>query len=313
MNSDNKYTYDNTFARRKATKEPADEPEKNLNNDIQVKNTSCTSIKWLKKVTSHHAFKQAELIRITTEWIVTDSLPFSVVHGKGYRKMMNRFDPAFIPLNLWTARSKDGYIGVILHWLTLNFEIRDVILAVEHMEYPHTDNGAKMKKAIRIWDSVECLSYSAHTLQLTIIQALKVIKPHTKRIRKLVKFFQSLKQCQRLDQAQIDLSQRSKTNTNPIQLYDSKNLPEIYLRNLFEEIVRVLKPFNELTTYFSVIQYTTHLVVNPSIETLKLEFANGAILKLNEIGEIINDDRLNDNEISSDDDCDKISEDDTPQ
>ena len=77
-----------------------------------------------------------------------------------------------------------------LHWLSSDFEIYNVILAVEKMEYPHTgerikeylnekieefgltgkiicaitDNEANMKKAIRIWNNVECLPCSAHTL-----------------------------------------------------------------------------------------------------------------------------------------------------
>jgi len=59
-----------------------------------------------------------------------------------------------------------------------------------------TDNRANMKKAIRIWDNVEHLPCSVYTLQLTVIQALKAIKPYTKQFRKLVKFFKSLKQSQ---------------------------------------------------------------------------------------------------------------------
>src|SRR6266498_4855564 len=175
----------------------------------------------IKKVPSHHTLKQAELKKVTTEWLVTDSLPFNVIYGKGYRKMIQRFDPAFIfPSNksikkdlaiayqkgvlalkelisvtcetasittdLWTVRSNDGYIGVTLHWLFSDFEIYDVILAVEKMEYPHTserikeylnkkieefeltgkivcaitNNRANMKKAIRIWDNVKRLPCS---------------------------------------------------------------------------------------------------------------------------------------------------------
>jgi hypothetical protein len=234
-----------------------------------------------------------------------------------------------------------------------------------------------MKKAIRIWDGVERLSCSAHTLQLTVIKALKIIKPHTKRIRKLVKFFRSSKQSQRLDQAQIDLAQRNKSNISPIQLYDnpadeieleepddesdkdkdednndnieraefkilrtindvktrwnssyqswqrllvlrpaiewlsatlhlnhgddsanedSRKLKDCMLQNcewqLLEDLVKLLKPFDELTTYFSGIQYTTLSVVNPSIEALKFEFSDGTLLTLEEFEEVINDDNL---------------------
>ena len=62
-----------------------------------------------------------------------------------------------------------------------------------------TDNGANMKKAIRIWNGVERLPCTAHTLQLTVLQALKVINPYIKQTKKLISFFQSSKQCQRLD------------------------------------------------------------------------------------------------------------------
>ena len=261
--------------------------------------------KMIKKVTPHRASKQAELKQVTAEWLITDSLPFNVVHKKGYRKMIERFDPAFILPNnksikkelalayqkgvlalkelisttcetasittdLWTARSNDGYIGVTLHWLSSNFEIYDVILAVEKMEYPHTserikeylnekikefgltgkivcavtDNGANMKKAIRIWDGVERLPCSAHTLQLTVIQGLKAIKPYTKRFRKLVKFFRSSKQSQRLDQAQIDLAQRNKNNSD-------ENLLEIEddnLETVEETEFKILRIINDVKT-----------------------------------------------------------------
>ena len=221
----------------------------------------------IKKVPSHHAPKQAELKKVTTEWLVTDSLPFNVIYGKGYRKMIQKFDPAFILPNnksikkdlaiayqkgvlalkelisitcetvsiitdLWIACSNDGYIGVTLHWLSSDFEIYDIILVIEKIKYLYTgkqikkylnekieefgltekivcvitNNEANMKKAIRIWDNVERLPCSAYTLQLTVIQALKAIKPYTKWFRKLVKFFKSLKQSQWFDQVQIDLA-----------------------------------------------------------------------------------------------------------
>ncbi|CAI2162800.1 3591_t:CDS:1 [Funneliformis geosporum] len=38
--------------------------------------------KMIRKVTPHRAPKQAELKQVTAEWLVTDSLPFNVVHRK---------------------------------------------------------------------------------------------------------------------------------------------------------------------------------------------------------------------------------------
>ena len=217
-----------------------------------------------------------------------------------------------------------------------------------------------MKKAIRIWDGVERLSCSAHTLQLTVIQALKAIKPYTKWFRKLVKFFKSSKQSQRLDQAQIDLAQRNKINDlaeiDEIEVNDDdleivketefkilRNVNDVktrwnstyqswkrllilhpaiewlvailHLQNedgtkedsyklkslmledhewlLLNELVNILKPFDELTSYFSGIQYTTLSVINPSIEALKFEFADGDILTSEELDKIINSNEIN--------------------
>ena len=53
-----------------------------------------------------------------------------------------------------------------------------------------TNNNANMKKAINLWDSIKHLPCSAHTLQLIVIKALKIIKPCTKQIHNLIKFFQ---------------------------------------------------------------------------------------------------------------------------
>ena len=56
----------------------------------------------------------------------------------------------------------------------------------------------------------------------TLYQALKVIKSYTQRVYKLIEFFRSLKQCQYLDQAQIELAQKhGKATSVPVQLFDS--------------------------------------------------------------------------------------------
>ena len=55
---------------------------------------------------------------------------------------------------------------------------------------------------------------------------------------------------------------------------------------LLKKLIEVFKPFDELTTYFSGIKYTTLSVVNPSIEVLKFEFAEYNF-------EILNEDMLN--------------------
>ncbi|CAG8640728.1 1746_t:CDS:2 [Gigaspora margarita] len=67
-----------------------------------------------------------------------------------------------------------------------------------------------------------------------------------------------------------------------------KQYQEAKSNNLLEKIVQILQPFKELTTYFSGIKYTTLLVVNTSIEALKLEFADGDRFSLDRIEQILN-------------------------
>ena len=102
------------------------------------------------KVKPHKEPRNQEIRQAIAEWITIDNLPINVVQGKGYRKMMMTLDPAFpIPSNkrikkeihigytnaigelkillentcesaslitdLWTAKSKHGYIGITLH------------------------------------------------------------------------------------------------------------------------------------------------------------------------------------------------------
>lgn len=77
---------------------------------------------------------------------------------------------------------------------------------------------------------------------------------------------------------------------------DSCKLKDCMLQNcewqLLEDLVKLLKPFDELTTYFSGIQYATLSVVNPSIEALKFKFSDGTLLTSEEFEEVINDDNL---------------------
>ncbi|CAG8804878.1 2623_t:CDS:2, partial [Gigaspora margarita] len=69
-----------------------------------------------------------------------------------------------------------------------------------------------------------------------------------------------------------------------------------YEWELLEELVEIFKPFDDLTTYFSRAQYTTLLVVNPSIKALKFEYADGDLIKEN-----FNDEVLLEEDFSNDD------------
>ena len=141
-------------------------------------------------------------------------------------------DNASITTDLWTSCAQNGYIGIILHYLTEQMELRDILVCVEPIRYPHTgshiretiqiklnefnltdkittvitDNGSNMVKAIKEWEGVDRIPCSAHTLQLCVIKGLKKAKKYINRFKKLNIFFSSPKQNERLEQAQAELA-----------------------------------------------------------------------------------------------------------
>src|SRR6266498_4418986 len=136
-------------------------------------------------------------------------------------------DIAAITTDLWTSHAKSEYIGITCHWLTEKMKLIDILICVESINYLHTgnnihqtiitklelfglenkvkaavtDNGSNMVKAIREWDDVDYILCSAHTLQLCVIKGLEKAKSFTKRFKKLIEFFNSLKQNERLEEA----------------------------------------------------------------------------------------------------------------
>ena len=97
------------------------------------------------------------------DWLIMDGLPFNVVNGKGFKKMMKKVNAAFNPpcyttlkqdmglgyntaielmknyieetcdyasitTDLWTSRTKNGYIGITCHWLTPEMKLCDILI-----------------------------------------------------------------------------------------------------------------------------------------------------------------------------------------
>ncbi|CAJ0825785.1 7795_t:CDS:2 [Entrophospora sp. SA101] len=135
--------------------------------------------------------------------------------------------------DLWTARSRHGYLGVTATWLTSNFEFCEALLSCNHIPYPHsgetisaalfqiinewhlsntaftiaTDNGSNMIKGVRLLgekylSQIKRQPCAAHTLQLSVLQGLKQCKSIHCRVKCLQAFFRLPKQAQRLREAQ---------------------------------------------------------------------------------------------------------------
>ncbi|CAI2200587.1 9420_t:CDS:2, partial [Funneliformis geosporum] len=121
--------------------------------------------------TDEHAYCRYKVLKIGIEEEYSHS--FNSANGKGFLRMINKFDPAFQPpcyvtikrdigfgyqvvfqaikkiiiqtcdtaaitTDLWTFRAKSEYIGITCHWLTEKMELYDVLIYVEQINYPHT-------------------------------------------------------------------------------------------------------------------------------------------------------------------------------
>ena len=137
---------------------------------------------------------------------------------------------------MWSSESNDAYLGLSCHFLTADFELVSLCLAVEHFTGRHTgvniasclkhilsdykidrtavsavvtDNASNMDLAVRLgeWNSRHCFG---HTLQLAIDDGIKMspgIQEMIKSAKAIVAFYNhSTKATERLQELQEQLS-----------------------------------------------------------------------------------------------------------
>jgi hypothetical protein len=158
---------------------------------------------------------------------------------------------ATITVDLWTARNKTGFIGITCHWLTSEFKIIDLLLCCEQISYPHTsetissfistklkefnledkvffaisDNGSNMISAFNNLEKIIRIPCIAHNIHLSVNKGLRTVQLYTKKFQKLVKFFTtSVKQTERLDQAQLIIARNKMQKENIIHFDNPQDL-----------------------------------------------------------------------------------------
>lgn len=170
-------------------------------------------------------------------------------HGQLSSLLRSSVTNIHLTTDLWTAKSRHGYLGVTATWLTSDFKFREALLSCDHLPYPHTgeviseelfriigdwrletmvftiatDNGANMVKGIRLLNtnhisSVERQPCAAHTLQLSVQEGLKQCKAIHRRVKSLQAFFRLPKQAQRLHEAQNKSNQAEEDVQSPLDL-----------------------------------------------------------------------------------------------
>jgi len=148
-----------------------------------------------------------------------------------------------LTMDFWTARNRQGYLGVICSYIDKSFKLCEFTLDISYIRYPHTanhiretlenildnwnirekiftittDNASNMKKCVRDME-INQLGCSAHTLQLVIGKGMKPAEVLIARVKQLIDFFMRPKQSERLEDAQKRFPELSNELENEIAL-----------------------------------------------------------------------------------------------
>lgn len=196
-------------------------------------------------------------------WIILDSQPLCIVQSKALRHFIYELDSAFImpsqetvkkiiynafhyslpqlkqlllmdakfislTMDLWTARNRQGYLGVTCSYLNQSFTLVELTLDIDYIRYPHTavhiretlesilnewniydkiftittDNANNIKKCVQNMEGISWLPCTAHTLQLVVGKGMKPAEVLIARAKQLINFFMRPKQSERLENIQ---------------------------------------------------------------------------------------------------------------
>ena len=117
--------------------------------------------------------EQRILVQLFIEFLISDNQPFCLVTNEAFRKFLNILNFSFnipyentiqtllessyqyteqklkilletdaitvsLTTDFWTLRSQEGYIGITCSWISINFELKESLLLLEHVPFSHT-------------------------------------------------------------------------------------------------------------------------------------------------------------------------------
>jgi len=228
--------------------------------------------------TQNNSAKKNRLDKKFVGIIIKDDQPISIRNDEGFREFVKELDPLYelpsdkkvrdllvksynfckeeivhlfeqgivscsLTLDLWTSRSRAGYLGVTCSFVNSQFELCEATLAIEYLKYPHTsenivdclnliigkwnldgkiftittDNGSNMVKAgklLKDFNNITRLPCAAHTLQLVVGKGLIPAERLVARAKRLISFFTTPKQTERL----IEIQQNMRRNQEEVNL-----------------------------------------------------------------------------------------------
>ncbi|CAG8477855.1 8354_t:CDS:2 [Cetraspora pellucida] len=161
--------------------------------------------------------------------LLTDAFLSSKEHLK--EMLSNNFITCSLTCDLWTGRNCMGYLGVTCTFIDNDFQLNEIVLTLKYLPYPHTgkaiadalnfiiddwkltdkvftitmDNSSNMVKATKCMPNIVQISCTAHTLQCAIGKGLLDAETLIAHAKRLMLFFTTPKQTERLIDIQKNL------------------------------------------------------------------------------------------------------------
>ncbi|CAG8497805.1 299_t:CDS:2, partial [Racocetra persica] len=285
---------------------------------------------FIQKVRPHPKHIQKRREEVLFKWMILTNQSLSTVIDNAYREKMSEFNPAFVvssekkirtmivksykynrenlqnlvniaesvslTMDFWSSKAKHEYLGITATWVTSDFEIKDNLK--NHIILITTDSRANMVSTFPLLnqkdgcEKIKRLPCVAHTIQLAIRKGLASAEILVVHVKRIIHFFQTQKQLERLKEVQkrlgytdvIDAITQLQTD-----LYtsidreikkDSSKLKRILLSDeeweLIDQLIDLLMPFEEMTREFSGNTYVTLSRVIPKVKEIIFDLASEA-------------------------------------
>ena len=126
---------------------------------------------------------------IDSEFVVLGErkLRMMIACSYGYNKekltqLLKTAQSISLTADLWTSRSKHGYLGLTATWINHNFEISDVLLEITYFSTPHTAEAIAdiIRSSIQKWKIEDYVITITTDNSSNIIAAINKLTPITR-------------------------------------------------------------------------------------------------------------------------------------
>ncbi|CAG8803718.1 19297_t:CDS:2, partial [Gigaspora margarita] len=213
----------------------------------------------------HSIIEQAICDHAVTKLIIAQNLPLSftvptkekiknlIDNGfkhicNALRNDLNQTKTVLLTADMWTVHSHDGYLCITVTWINENFELNEAVLAFIHLRYPHTANV--ITKSIN--NILEFWGLKDKVFSITTDSGANM---------KLA--------CNKLEILSSSLTVQPEADA----VADGKRLKEIIITESewteVVNIIKILKPFDNMTNYISGSSYPTMSIIYPTMISLR--------------------------------------------